>query len=300
MRGGIAADRRRADIRFLVEQGDQHRRVVAFEERDLQHAQRHATQPLALEPHLPVIVGDQEACEVASRRRAVVLPHRARAEHAVRTADAPFRSDQHRHDAGRAEPVAGRPDDQSLDRSGHVEPLRAAETPHQQILRLTGALDERGQRRAARDHPFDVRATVAPRRPSGDAQPVHAIVVDRQARRRREAGEQFLVAVVGADQPSGAIGDRHRIRARRRQRTRDAPVGFAILVTRDREQSPRRDHAAGDHQPRGHEGTGDREAADQPEHDRRRRHAATAGDQRGAAGAMLVGDCRKAGHHRKS
>ena len=52
------------------------------------------------------------------------------------------------------------------------------------------------------------------------------------------AAEQRLVAVVGADQPPGAVGHRERIVARRGERARDAPVGFARLGGRGGQPRP--------------------------------------------------------------
>ena len=58
---------------FLVEKDDQDRRVLAVEEWDLQDAERRAARTFSLEPHLPFVVGDQEAGKVAADHHAFLM-----------------------------------------------------------------------------------------------------------------------------------------------------------------------------------------------------------------------------------
>src|SRR5258706_3439856 len=179
MRGGAAPDRGLPRPFLLIEQSNEHRRIFALEERNLEYPQRRPGQALALETNHPVAVGNEEAREIASSDRALLMTHCASPKHAVGRPDPAVGADQRNHDSSTGKPIAGRAADQSLDRLRATEPLGAPEAPDEQVVLGTRALDLRRQRRSARDHPVDRSATVAPGRTAGRSEPLDARNVDR-------------------------------------------------------------------------------------------------------------------------
>ncbi len=268
---------------LFIDQRDQHRRIVAVEERDLQHAQRVLRQPLALEARHALRVGDQEAGEVAADDRALLLPHRTRAQHAVGGADPAVGVDQCGHDAGAAKPVAGPAGDQIFHRLRKIEPLRREEPPDEQILVLAGASHFGGKLGALEHHAVERRPAIAPRGATGAAEPIDFARFERQARRRRKTAEHGFVAIVGADQTAGAVGHRDRVGAARGERAGDAPIGFWRGAGARREEPSRGDQAAGENERCGKKRRGERDVVEQQQDHQRSGHPAADRDYGGAA-----------------
>ena len=143
-------------------------------------------------------------------------------------------------------------------------------------------------------------APVAPGDASSVAKFGDALPRQRQAGRGRKAFEQSLIGVVGADEAAGAIGDRHGVGARLRDRAGEGPIDRRRRRDPGRRQHPPRNHRACGHDPRGDEPCRGDDAADQPQHERRGHHRRSAGDERSGPGGVQM--CRKGerGHARPS
>ena len=209
---------------LVVDQRHQQRRIVTFKKRDLQDAQRRAGQTFALEPHQSPRIGDEKAREIASRDRTFLMAHRSSAKNAIGGTNAPIGGNQGDHDAGRGQSVAMPCSDQLGCAGGEIEALRAGKAPDQHILLGAGANDIGGKRGSAREHSIQSPTAIAPRRATCIGQGSDAFFAKGQPRRRRKTVEQGFVAVVGANEATGAIGYRDRIGACLRQRMGDRPI----------------------------------------------------------------------------